>query len=55
MLRLQYLFDRPLENLGGRGGGGRRSTKKKNSRKGKFNFKKIIARQLTLRNIHARA
>ena len=43
-------------------GGGGRSTKKKNSRKGKFNFKKILARQLTpkkysckgLKKIHTR-
>ena len=36
-------------------GGLRAKYKKKKSRKGKFNLKKILARQLTLRNIHARA
>ena len=35
------------------GGGGGRSTKKKYSRKGKLNEKKILARQLILKNIHA--
>ena len=37
------------------GGGDGRSTKKKNSRRGKLNEKKILARQLTLKNIHAMA
>ena len=37
------------------GGGGRRSTKKKYSRKGKLNEKKNRARQLILKNIHAKA
>ena len=41
--------------IGGWGGGGGGEVQKKNSRKRKFNFKKILARQLTLRNIHARA
>ena len=36
------------------GGGGRRSTKKY-SHKGKLNEKKIYARQLILKNIHALA
>ena len=35
------------------GGGGGRSTKKKYSHKGKLNEKKILARQLILKNIHA--
>ena len=52
------LRDGPLENLlggnGGGGGGGGQSTKKY-SPKGKLNEKKIHARQLTLRNIHAMA
>ena len=39
----------PLENLSGPGGRGAR----KKSRKGKLNEKKILARQLTLKNIHA--
>ena len=37
------------------GGGGAGEVKKKNSRKGKLNEKKILARQLTLKNIHAMA
>ena len=45
--------DGPLGNLWGGGGAG--EVQKKNSRKGKFNLKEILARQLTLRNIHARA
>ena len=49
------LRDGPLENLlGGKGGWGGRSTKKY-SPKGKLNGKKIHARQLTLKNIHAMA
>ena len=44
--------DGPLENLLGRG---RAKYKKKNSRRGKLNEKKILARQLTLKNIHAMA
>ena len=39
----------------GGGGGAAGEVQKKKSRKGKFNLKKILARQLTLRNIHARA
>ena len=46
------LRDGPLENLWGGGGGGRST--KTNSRKGKLN-EKILARQLTLKNIHAMA
>ena len=38
----------------GWGGGGDRSTKRY-ARKGKLNEKKIHARQLTLKNIHAKA
>ena len=49
--RKLWLGDGPLENLW-RGGGGRST--KKNSRKGKLN-EKILARQLTLKNIHAMA
>ena len=45
--------DGPLQNLWGEGGG--RSTPKKFSRKGKLNAKKIRARQLILKNIHATA
>ena len=47
--RHNFLRDGPVENLL-RGG---RSTKKKYSRKGKLNEKKILARQLILKNIHA--
>ena len=46
------LRDGPLKTYGG--GGGVRKTKK-NSRKGKLNEKKILARQLILQNIHAMA
>ena len=50
---MDQIRDGPLENL--RGGGGGRSTKKK-SRKGQLNEKKKnLARQLTLKNIHAMA
>ena len=52
-LLLVQIRDGPLENLLGGWGGGR-STKKK-SRKGKLNEKKILARQLTLKNVHAMA
>ena len=46
-----------LENLCGGGGGGRGTGEvhKKFWRKGKLNEKKIHARQLTLKNIHATA
>ena len=44
----------PLENVWEGGGGGGRSTKKY-SRKGKLNEKKVHARQLMLKNIHAMA
>ena len=37
------------------GGGGTGEVQKKYSRKGKLNEKKIHARQLTLKNIHATA
>ena len=47
---ITFLRDGPLENLLGGG----RSTKKY-SRKGKLNEKKILARQLILKNIHAMA
>ena len=47
-----WIRDGPLENLWGEGGG--RSTKKKFAQ-GKIKWKKTLARQLTLRNIHARA
>ena len=46
---------RKLIGGGGGGGGGGRSTKKKYSPKGKLNEKKIHARQLILKNIHAMA
>ena len=48
----RLLRDGPLENLWGGGGG--RSTKKKFAQ-GKIKWKKIHARQLTLKNIHAMA
>ena len=41
--------------MGAGGGEGGQSPKKKYSRKGKLNEKKIHARQLILRNIHAMA
>ena len=47
------LRDGPIENLWGRGGGGK--VQKEYSRKGKLNEKKNHARQLTLKNIHAMA
>ena len=51
---MDQIRDGPLENLWGGGEGGR-STKKK-SRKGQLNEKKKnLARQLTLKNIHAMA
>ena len=37
----------------GRGGGGAGEVQKKYSRKGKLNKRKIVARQLILKNIHA--
>ena len=40
----------PLENLWGRGGGG---VGNKKIAQGKIKWKKILARQLTLKNIHA--
>ena len=43
--------DGPLENLWGVWGGGGGEIKKKNSRKGKFNERKINANQLTQKNI----
>ena len=46
------LRDGPLENLWG---GGLAKYKKSSSRKGKLNEKKIPARQLTVKNIHAMA
>ena len=68
---IKYRFsgfrDEPLENLSGwrcvwvcvcvcvGGGGVRAKYKRKYSRKGKLNEKKIHARQLTLKNIHAMA
>ena len=48
-----FIRDRPLENLWG-GGGTAGEVPKKYSRKGKLN-KKIHARQLILKNIHAMA
>ena len=36
-------------------GAGAGEVQKKNSRRGKLNEKKILARQLTLKNIHAMA
>ena len=45
--------DGALGNLWGGGDAG--EVQKKNSRKGKFNLKKILARQLTLKNFHASA
>ena len=45
--------DGPLENLSGGEGAG--EVQKKYSRKGKLNEKKIHARQLILKNIHAMA
>ena len=44
----------PLEKLWGGGGAGGRSTKKKFAQ-GKIKLKKILARQLTLKNVHAMA
>ena len=52
--RINALRDGPLENLWGGGGGGGRSTKKY-SRKGNLNEKKIHARHIILKNIHAMA
>ena len=49
---INALRDGPLENL--LGGGGGRSTKKY-SRKGNLNEKKIHARHIILKNIHAMA
>ena len=46
--------DGPLENLLG-GGGGEGEVQKKIFAQGKIQRKKIHARQLTLRNIHAMA
>ena len=46
------LRDGPLENLWGGGAG---EVQRKYSRKAKLNEKKIHARQLTLKNIHAMA
>ena len=37
------------------GAGAGEVPKKKNSRRGKLNEKKILARQLTLKNVHAMA
>ena len=47
-----WIRDGPLENL--LGGGGRAKYKKKLAI-GKIIWKKILARQLTLKNIHAMA
>ena len=47
---MHLLRDGPLENLLGGGGD---EVRKKYSRKGKLNEKKINARQLILKNIHA--
>ena len=46
---------RTIRKLMGGGGGGGAKYEKKNLRKGKLNEKKIHARQLTLKNIHAMA
>ena len=47
---------RTIRKLIGRvGGGGADEVQKKKSRKGKLNEKKILARQLTLKNVHAMA
>ena len=46
--------DGPLENLLG-GGGGRTKYKKKKFAQEKIKWKKILARQLTLKNVHAMA
>ena len=46
-------MDGPLENLWG--GGGRAKYKKKIFAQGKIKWKKIHARQLTLKNVHAMA
>ena len=48
---INALRDGPLENLWGGGGG--RATYKKIFAQGKFKGKKIHARQLILKNIHA--
>ena len=47
--------DGPLENLLGGGGGGPDEVQKKKFAQGKIKWKKILARQLTLKNIHAMA
>ena len=57
-IQLELLFcgqfrDGPLENLWGVGGGG--EVQKRIFAQGKIKRKKIHARQLTLRNIHAMA
>ena len=52
MNKAEYLREGPLENLWGWGGG--RSTKKIFAQ-GKIKGKKILARQLILKNIYAMA
>ena len=49
---MQYFRDRPLEKLWGEGAG---EVQKKIFAQGKIKRKKIHARQLTLKNIHATA
>ena len=48
----QYVRDGPLENLWGQGAS---EVQKKKFAQGKIKRKKILARQLTLKNIHAMA
>ena len=51
----EEIRDGLLENLSFGGGGGEGEVQKRYSRKGKLNGKKIHARQLILKNIHALA
>ena len=52
-VQASYFRDGPLENLGGAGAAG--EVQKKIFAQGKIERKKIHARQLTLKNIHAMA
>ena len=54
-VQASYFWDGPLENLWGGGGGRRAKYNKKIFAQGKIKRKKIHARQLTLKNIHAMA